>query len=81
MRRANGVLAPDVAVQVPGALLLEGGARVAMGIKPRRIGLTALVAFLVPVSLQMHPPHLLTHQGQNQGEWRNKQTNGDGQHE
>jgi uncharacterized membrane protein YphA (DoxX/SURF4 family) len=50
---AKGVPAAEQAVQATGALLLVGGLSVMMGIKPRQ-GLAAIVAFLVPVSLQMH---------------------------
>ncbi len=50
---SKGVTAPDVAVPASGALLLAGGASVITGLKPR-LGLAALVAFLVPVSLTMH---------------------------
>jgi uncharacterized membrane protein YphA (DoxX/SURF4 family) len=50
---AKGVPAPEQAVQVSGALLLAGGLSVMTGFKPRQ-GLAAIVAFLVPVSFQMH---------------------------
>jgi putative oxidoreductase len=50
---AKGVAAPDAAVQAAGTLLVAGGLGVVAGIKPR-LGLAAIVAFLVPVSLQMH---------------------------
>jgi len=50
---AKGVPAPERAVQATGALLLAGGLSVILGLKPRQ-GLAALVAFLIPVSLQMH---------------------------
>jgi uncharacterized membrane protein YphA (DoxX/SURF4 family) len=50
---AKGVPAPDQAVQATGALLLAGGLSVMMGFKPRQ-GLAAIVAFLIPVSFQMH---------------------------
>jgi len=36
-----------------GALLLAGGLSVMTGVKPRQ-GLAAIVAFLIPVSMQMH---------------------------
>jgi uncharacterized membrane protein YphA (DoxX/SURF4 family) len=49
----KGVPAPDVAVQASGALLLSGGLSVLAGVKPHQ-GLAAIVAFLVPVTLQMH---------------------------
>jgi len=50
---AKGVPKPELAVQATGALLLAGGLSVAAGLKPRQ-GLAALIAFLIPVSLQMH---------------------------
>jgi len=50
---AKGVPAPEQAIQATGALLLAGGLSVMAGIKPRQ-GLLAIIAFLVPISLQMH---------------------------
>jgi putative oxidoreductase len=50
---AKGVPQPELAVQATGALLLAGGLSIAAGLKPRQ-GLAAVVAFLIPVSLQMH---------------------------
>src|SRR3989304_5804708 len=50
---AKGVPASDAAVQASGALLLAGGLSVIAGIRPRQ-GLAAIIAFLVPVTLQMH---------------------------
>jgi uncharacterized membrane protein YphA (DoxX/SURF4 family) len=50
---AKGTPAPDAAVLGGGAMLMAGGLSVITGVKPRQ-GLAALVAFLVPVSLQMH---------------------------
>ena len=50
---AKGVGAPDAAVTGSGALILAGGLSVMAGIKPRQ-GLAAIVAFLIPVSMQMH---------------------------
>jgi uncharacterized membrane protein YphA (DoxX/SURF4 family) len=50
---AKGVPAAERAVQATGALLLAGGLSVMAGIKPRQ-GLAAIIAFLVPVTLQMH---------------------------
>jgi uncharacterized membrane protein YphA (DoxX/SURF4 family) len=50
---SRGVAAPDAAVTASGALLTVGGFSVLAGIKPRQ-GLAAIVAFLVPVTLQMH---------------------------
>jgi len=50
---SKGVAAPGAAVPASGALILAGGASVLAGVQPR-LGLAAIVAFLVPVSLQMH---------------------------
>lgn len=50
---SKGVPAPERAVQATGAMLLAGGLSVITGFKPRR-GLAALIACLVPVTLQMH---------------------------
>ena len=50
---AKGVPAPEQAIQASGALLLAGGLSVMAGIKPRQ-GLLAIIAFLIPTSLQMH---------------------------
>jgi uncharacterized membrane protein YphA (DoxX/SURF4 family) len=50
---AKGVPAPDAAVTAAGALLTAGGLSVVAGVKPRQ-GLAAIVAFLVPVTLEMH---------------------------
>jgi putative oxidoreductase len=50
---SKGVPAPERAVQATGALLLAGGLSVMTGFQPRR-GLAAIVAFLVPVTFQMH---------------------------
>ena len=50
---AKGVAAPDAAVTASGALLTAGGLSVLTGIKPRQ-GLAAIIAFLVPATLQMH---------------------------
>ena len=50
---AKGVANPDVAVPLTGSLLIAGGLSVLAGIRPRQ-GLVAIIAFLVPVSLQMH---------------------------
>jgi putative oxidoreductase len=49
----KGVAAPDVAVPASGALLIAGGLSVMAGVRPRQ-GLAAIIAFLIPVSLQMH---------------------------
>jgi uncharacterized membrane protein YphA (DoxX/SURF4 family) len=51
--QAKGVPAADKAVPATGAMLLAGGASIIAGLKPRQ-GLATLIAFLVPVSLQMH---------------------------
>ena len=50
---AKGVPSPDAAVAASGALIVSGGLSVIAGVKPRQ-GLAAIVAFLVPVTLQMH---------------------------
>lgn len=50
---AKGVPAADRAVQATGLMLLAGGLSVVAGVKPRR-GLATLIAFLLPVTLQMH---------------------------
>jgi uncharacterized membrane protein YphA (DoxX/SURF4 family) len=50
---SKGVPRPEAAVAVSGALFLAGGLSVATGVAPRQ-GLAALVASLVPVTLQMH---------------------------
>lgn len=49
----KGTRAPDAAVLASGAMLAAGAMSVLTGVKPRQ-GLATLVAFLVPVSLQMH---------------------------
>jgi len=50
---AKGVPAAEAAVPATGTLLLAGGMSVMAGVKPRQ-GLLAIVAFLLPVSFQMH---------------------------
>jgi putative oxidoreductase len=50
---SKGVPAPRAAVNATGWLMLAGGTSVLAGMKPRQ-GLAALVAFLVPTTLQMH---------------------------
>jgi putative oxidoreductase len=50
---AKGVPKPDAAVRASGALIVAGGTSVLSGVQPR-LGLAAIVAFLVPVSLQIH---------------------------
>jgi uncharacterized membrane protein YphA (DoxX/SURF4 family) len=50
---AHGVPAPTLAVLVSGVLLLIGGLSLLLGTFPR-LGVTALVLFLVPVTLIMH---------------------------
>jgi len=50
---SKGVPAPSLAVAASGALAIAGGLSVLAGAKPRQ-GLMALLAFLIPVSLQMH---------------------------
>jgi uncharacterized membrane protein YphA (DoxX/SURF4 family) len=49
----RGVPAPTVAVLVAGVLLLVGGLSLVLGAFPR-LGVAALVVFLVPVTLVMH---------------------------
>jgi putative oxidoreductase len=49
----KGVPAAEQAVRASGALLLAGGISVITGFKPRQ-GLAAIIAFLVPATLQMH---------------------------
>jgi len=50
---SKGVPQPDAAVRATGAMLVAGGASVVAGLHPRE-GLAALVAFLIPTTLQMH---------------------------
>ena len=50
---AKRVPAPEQAVQATGVVLIGGGLSILAGAKPRQ-GLAAIVAFLVPVTLQMH---------------------------
>jgi putative oxidoreductase len=50
---AKGVPAAEQAVQATGLMLLAGGLSIMAGLKPKQ-GLAAIIAFLVPVSLQMH---------------------------
>jgi len=50
---SRGVSNADAAVQASGGLVLAGGLSILAGLKPRQ-GLAAIVAFLVPVTLQMH---------------------------
>jgi uncharacterized membrane protein YphA (DoxX/SURF4 family) len=50
---AHGVPLPTLAVLVAGVLLLIGGLSLLLGVFPR-LGVTALVLFLVPVTLIMH---------------------------
>jgi len=50
---AKGVPAPDTAVTATGAMLVGGGISIMAGLKPRQ-GLAAVIAFLLPVTLQMH---------------------------
>jgi len=49
----HGVPAPELAVLVAGVLLLVGGLSLLLGAFPR-IGVAAIVLFLVPVTLTMH---------------------------
>src|SRR5512138_2467620 len=50
---AKGVPSAQQAVRATGAMLIGGGLSIIAGLKPRQ-GLATIVAFLVPVSLQMH---------------------------
>jgi uncharacterized membrane protein YphA (DoxX/SURF4 family) len=50
---SKGVPAAELAVPASGALILAGGLSVVAGVKPRD-GLAAIVAFLIPVTLEMH---------------------------
>ena len=50
---AKGVPAAEQAVQASGLMLLVGGLSIMAGLKPKQ-GLATIIAFLVPVSLQMH---------------------------
>ena len=50
---SKGVPSPHLAVQGSGALLMGGAISVLAGYKSRQ-GLAALIAFLVPVTMQMH---------------------------
>src|SRR3954453_21380706 len=49
---AKGVPAAEQAVQATGLMLLAGGLSIVAGLKPKQ-GLAAIIAFLIPVSLQM----------------------------
>jgi len=51
--QAKGVPSPRLAVLGAGVLLLIGGVSVLTGFQPK-IGILALVLFLLPVSIQMH---------------------------
>jgi uncharacterized membrane protein YphA (DoxX/SURF4 family) len=50
---SHGVPAPQAAVIVAGILLLVAGLSFLLGVFPR-LGVTAIVAFLIPVTLIMH---------------------------
>src|SRR5581483_4920144 len=50
---SKGVASPESLVPATGALLLGGGLSIAAGLKPRQ-GIAAVIAFLIPVTLQMH---------------------------
>jgi putative oxidoreductase len=50
---SKGVPAAEQAVQGTGLMMLAGGLSVLAGVKPRQ-GLATIIAFLIPVSLQMH---------------------------
>jgi uncharacterized membrane protein YphA (DoxX/SURF4 family) len=49
----KGVPAPQRAVQATGGMLIAGGLSIMAGAQPRQ-GLATIIAFLVPVSLQIH---------------------------
>jgi putative oxidoreductase len=51
---AKGVPLPELAVPAAGALLLIGGLSILLGWKPV-VGIGAIVLFLIPVSIYMHP--------------------------
>jgi putative oxidoreductase len=50
---AKGVPAAEAAIPATGALLIAGGLSIVTGVKPR-LGLAAIMGFLIPVTLQMH---------------------------
>jgi uncharacterized membrane protein YphA (DoxX/SURF4 family) len=50
---AKGVPAVDAVIPGTGALLVAGGLSIVTGVKPR-LGLAAIIGFLIPVTLQMH---------------------------
>lgn len=50
---AKGVPAAEQAVQATGFMMLAGGLSIMAGLKPKQ-GLATIIAFLIPVSLQMH---------------------------
>jgi putative oxidoreductase len=50
---SKGVPAAEQAVQATGGMLIAGGLSVLAGLKPRQ-GLATVIAFLIPVSFQMH---------------------------
>jgi putative oxidoreductase len=50
---AKGVPMPEVAVEVTGAMLVAGGASIALGVKPK-LGTLAILTFLAGVSPVMH---------------------------
>jgi putative oxidoreductase len=51
---SRGVPAPHALVIISGLMIILGGVSVILGLAPR-IGLWLIVAFLVPVTLAMHP--------------------------
>ena len=67
---SKGVPAPEVFVIVTGILLLIGGASILTGYKPT-IGITALVIFLIPVTLIMHNFWTVSDQMMKMGEMAN----------
>src|SRR5438132_13085200 len=50
---SKGTPAPEAAIMATGAMLVAGGLSVATGFMPRK-GLATLLAFLGPVTWQMH---------------------------
>lgn len=50
---SKGVPYPEIAVPATGALLLMGGASIALGVYPK-LGVAAVIAFLASVSPSMH---------------------------
>ncbi|MGD0781591.1 MAG: DoxX family protein [Candidatus Aminicenantales bacterium] len=51
--RMNGVPLPEIAVAGTGLLIIAGGFSILLGYRPR-LGIAAIILFLVPVTLMMH---------------------------